>query len=183
MPPPMVVFPFNKLPASLFEIDPGDWLIEKTKTGWVDGLAFYKYITQTFLKWCFDNDVEFPIVLFVDGHKSHVTMSLYNFCEANQIELMPLCPNASEVTQPMDVALYGPIEYYWMTNYNKWRRRTSSDKLLKKDFVTVLKSTIRQMNCKNKLIEGFELCGLVPFRVDAIEFEKLPKSKKLKLSS
>lgn len=177
MPPPLVVYPFNRLPTSIMEIDPGDWAVDKSETGWVDGLAFYNYITKTFVKWCQEYDVEFPVVMYVDGHKSHVTMSLLKFCEANQIELVPLCPNSSEVTQPIDVALYGQIEYYWASNVVKWKKRTCNDTLKKNDFVTVLKSTMRQINFKSKLVEGFETCGLVPFKVDAIDFKRLPNRK------
>ena len=47
-----------------------------------------------FLKWLIDNKIERPAVLYVDGHSSHITLPLVQFCQENQIELIALYPKA-----------------------------------------------------------------------------------------
>ncbi|KAF2903627.1 hypothetical protein ILUMI_02559 [Ignelater luminosus] len=61
------------------------------------------------------NEIPRPVLFFVDGHASHLTIDLSNFCSENQIILVALYPNATHVLQPMDVAVFHPLKDDWKT--------------------------------------------------------------------
>ncbi|KYQ57097.1 hypothetical protein ALC60_03903 [Trachymyrmex zeteki] len=45
---------------------------------------FYEYICNIFYPWLKKNEIVFAVVLFVDGHSSHLTLPLSNFCREKQ---------------------------------------------------------------------------------------------------
>jgi len=52
------------------------------------GENFYEYITNVFHPWVIKTKIQLPVVLYVDGHASHMTQPLSEFCFKNQIELI-----------------------------------------------------------------------------------------------
>ena len=45
------------------------------------------------------------MLLFMDGHKSHMTLELSKFCEENGIILYALPPSTIHIMQPADVSV------------------------------------------------------------------------------
>lgn len=103
--PPMVMFSFQRIPKNIVQSIPEDWGLGKTDNGWMTGESFYEYITNIFHVWLLKNDIPLPVILYVDGHSSHITMPLSDFCTKNGIILVALYPNATHILQPMDVAI------------------------------------------------------------------------------
>nr|CAI5821862.1 unnamed protein product [Callosobruchus analis] len=66
--------------------------------------------------------VDFPVILFVDGHKTHITYELSNLCIKLQIILIALYPNATKILQPADVACFKPLKNAWKVAVLKWER-------------------------------------------------------------
>lgn len=54
--------------------------------------------------------VEFPILVFMDGHSTHVNIAVSEFCRDNKIILYCFPPHASHIMQPLDIAVYGPLK-------------------------------------------------------------------------
>ncbi|KZC14197.1 hypothetical protein WN55_06628 [Dufourea novaeangliae] len=52
--------------------------------------------------------IQFPIIMYMNGHSSHTTLALSDFCITKQIELVSLYPNITHTMQPMDVAMFLP---------------------------------------------------------------------------
>lgn len=84
---PMVVFPYVRVPADVVNSVPHDWFLGRSDTGWMVSETFYEYIANGFNKWLIENNVPKPVILFVDGHKSHLTLARSKFCDENQIIL------------------------------------------------------------------------------------------------
>lgn len=72
-----------------------------------------KFMINVLHPWCIENGIIFPIVMYLDGHSSHTTMALSNFCVEHEIELISLYPNSTHITQPMDVALFRLLNEAW----------------------------------------------------------------------
>ncbi|KAJ8931362.1 hypothetical protein NQ314_015729 [Rhamnusium bicolor] len=106
MAPPMVVVRLGK---TLRESVPPSWAIGKSENGWMTNQTFYEYITGVFYPWLIESKIQFPIVLYLDGHVSHLTLPLSEFCMKKRIELVALYPNSTHFLQPMDVALIHPL--------------------------------------------------------------------------
>ncbi|KAJ8926254.1 hypothetical protein NQ314_021375 [Rhamnusium bicolor] len=96
LPPPMVVYSYKRIPQKVVEQVPKEWGVGRTENGWMTGESFYEYITNIFYSWLVENKVELPIILFVDGHTSHLTMALSEFCSKKGIILVFLFPNSTQ---------------------------------------------------------------------------------------
>ena len=53
-------------------------------------ISFFEFISNNFYQWLVSNNIKFPIVLYVDGYSSHLTLLLLKFCRSIQIELIAL---------------------------------------------------------------------------------------------
>lgn len=78
--PPCVVFPYVRPPKEVINSMPAGWLLGKSETGWMKSEIFFDYIVNGFNKWVDDQNIQKPVLVFVDGHKSHLTMRLLKIC-------------------------------------------------------------------------------------------------------
>lgn len=121
MAPPMILFWYQRIPFSVTASMPPDWIAGTTERGWMTAESFYEYVTNHFYPWLLKNDIEFPVILYVDGHSSHLTLPLCNFCRDKKIELIALYPNATHILQPLDVSVFHPLKVAWKSAVDKWR--------------------------------------------------------------
>ena len=50
-----------------------------------------------------------PVLLFVDGHNSHLALDLLGLARANNTTYC-LPPNTTHILQPLDVGVFGPLK-------------------------------------------------------------------------
>ena len=74
--------------------------------------VFYEY-TNIFRPFFVSQGVIFPVVLFVDGHKSHLTYQLSVLCTKLKMDIIALYPNATRILQPADVPVFRTVKMYW----------------------------------------------------------------------
>lgn len=111
--PPMVVFPYIRPPKDIVESMNNEWCLGRSESGWMRAETFYEYMANNVHKWLSDNNVERPVLIFVDGHKSHLTMELSEFCCNNGIIFFALPPNTTHIMQPADVSVFEPLKSNW----------------------------------------------------------------------
>lgn len=109
----MIMFPYTRLPREEGESVPDSWGISITPTGWMNGDVFVQWMANHFIPYLENEKVEFPIILFVDGHRSHLTMHLSELCEAKGVILVALLPNCTHMLQPADVSVFAPLKKGW----------------------------------------------------------------------
>ncbi|KAL0902494.1 hypothetical protein ABMA27_000348 [Loxostege sticticalis] len=93
--PPLVVYPYKRPPKAVADNMPPDWVLGKSETGWMRADTFFEYMSNDFNDWLTEQNVKKPVLFFVDGHKSHMSMPLSKFCEDNDIILYALPPNTT----------------------------------------------------------------------------------------
>lgn len=71
--PPMIVYPYERIPSAIVQNLNKDWPVGRSPTGWMTGQTFYGYIANTFLPRLKDKGIKLPILFLIDGHKSHLT--------------------------------------------------------------------------------------------------------------
>lgn len=172
LPAPMVMFSYERLTGEIVKQFPLGWGIGKSNSGWMTGESFYEYIVNVFHPWLVANNVEFPVLLFIDGHSSHHTMALSEFCREKQIEAVILFPNATHILQPLDVALFRPLKLAWKNSVLKWRMSNEGKRLRSAEFAPLLQET-SNVDLKQILKSGFRATGLYPFDANAIHMEKI----------
>lgn len=184
MPPPMILFDFKKSPKrSTLNAIPKVWGAGNTERGWMTAESFYSYITNVFYNWLKENNYTFPIILYVDGHSSHMTLPLLKFCKENLIELIVLYPNATHIIQPLDVATFHPLKEAYRKVLRQWRIDNNIIDFKKHMFAPVLKMGLDSQDFTQAVKNGFRACGLYPFDANAVNYNILSKESKKNSSS
>lgn len=74
------------------------------------------------------------VLLFVDGHASHISLSLTHLAREKGIHLYCLPPHCTHVLQPLDVGVYGPIKKSWRTILKDHKALTMAENVTKEIF-------------------------------------------------
>ena len=122
--PPYFVFPGKRmLPDLLAGSSPGT-AGTVSDSGWSNSLVFHDYLHDHFLKYVPGGNSE-PLLLLLDGHKSHISVGLAEWAlEHNIIFVLPA--HTSHLLQPMDVAVFGPLQRIYNSLCNKFIRSSSA---------------------------------------------------------
>ncbi|XP_055524460.1 uncharacterized protein LOC129718075 [Wyeomyia smithii] len=139
--------------------------------------TFYEYLKNVFHPWLLRFKVAFPILLFVDGHRSHVSLQTTEFCKEKQTVLICLFPNSTHVLQPLDVAFFRGLKVKWNKRLIDWRTFRAGESLKRHDFAPLLKRAVDMVNLSPTLCNGFRKCGLYPWNPDAVNYAMLLQNK------
>jgi len=122
---------------------PPNWRVGQPDTGWMKSEIFYEYISNIFYPFVVESGIQFPVILFVDGHKSHLS----KLCLQLNIILIALYPNVTRILQLADVAAFRPIKAGWEKRCFLKRRRTIEKrrdlKIYKQKNQKCLKTTLK----------------------------------------
>ncbi|XP_057339238.1 uncharacterized protein LOC130676762 [Microplitis mediator] len=170
--PPLVVFSYQRIPNCISENIPEGWVTGKSDSGWMDGENFYEYITNIFYPWLLENKIKFPVILYIDGHSSRLTMAVSDFCREKRIVLITLHPNATHLVQSLDVSFFHPVKLAWQKVISDWRIQNNGDKIKKEMFAKLLKKAVGTLDLKSIMSNGFKTTGLYPLSANAIDYNK-----------
>lgn len=173
VPPPMIMHTQKRIPFSIVKNTPSSWGLGRSDSGWMTGETFYEFIANVFYTWLLEKSIPFPVLLYVDGYRSHLTLNVSEFCSEHNIILVALYPNATHILQPLDVAVFRPLKLQWKRAVYDWRALNNEAKVRKEDFARILEQALLKTNMASNLASGFRVCGLYPFDANAIPYAKL----------
>ncbi|KAJ8965729.1 hypothetical protein NQ314_003935 [Rhamnusium bicolor] len=126
---------------------PPTWIFGKSDKGWMTGETFFEYIANDFNKWLIQEGIPKPVIVFIDGHKSHMSLSLSEFCDANGIILYALPPNTTHMLQPVDVSVFRPLKQEWRTTVRRWlnKHENVNSSVTKFNFCTLFEETCKEL--------------------------------------
>lgn len=169
--PPYYVFSGKRmLPELLSGSTPGaDGTV--SETGWSNREIFRDWMNHHFIKYIPGRSSE-PVLLLVDGHKSHVSVGLAQWALERNIVLFVLPAHCSHILQPLDVGCYGPFQKIYNNQCHKFIKQTSA---------TISRYNVCELSCKayskalsaENLQSAFKRCGIYPLAREAISPEKL----------
>lgn len=171
--PTLVVFNYKRVPNIIYSTLPKDFHVGTTEKGWMTAMLFYEYIANKFWPWIVKNNIQLPVILFLDGHVSHLTGPLSEFCHTHQIILIVLPPNTTHFMQPMDVSMFSPLKVHWKKQIQLYRIEKEVPSISKHDFAPLLEKVFNDMDLVTILSHGFQVCGLHPFSVEGVDFTKV----------
>nr|CAI5826180.1 unnamed protein product [Callosobruchus analis] len=173
---PCVVFPYVRPPKDVFKSLPDGWLLGKSEAGWMKADIFFDYIVKGLSKWVDDQNIQKPVLVFVDGHKSHLTMRLSEYCDQHGIILYALPSNATHMIQPADVlvSVFRPLKAEWKNTVHEWAMQPENPKtvLTESTFCPLLKKVLEKENLPFTITNGFHKCGLYPCDPSALDYSK-----------
>lgn len=99
------MFPYIR-PKDVRESVTLECTIGLSETGWMKSDIFYGYIRNGFNQWLVKNNIKKPVLVFVDGHKSHMTLEVSKFCSDNEIILYALPPNTTHIMHSLGFLIF-----------------------------------------------------------------------------
>lgn len=176
--PPLVLFPYIRPTRAVIDSMPPDWVLGRSETGWMNSEVFFEYVANDFNNWLMEKQIQRPIILFIDGHKSHMTLALSEFCDRSGIILYALPPNTTHMLQPEDVSVFRPLKNEWQKTVREWQSRpeNSNKCITKTNFCQVFNEALCNSNMKDYIINGFRKCGLYPLNQDNVDYTKCVKN-------
>jgi len=91
------------IPHRSVEGIPPSWLLAESESGYINTHIFHKWLTNVFIPHC---GRERPVVLLMDNHDSHVSISTVEAARANGVILVGLPGHTTHLLQPLDVKVH-----------------------------------------------------------------------------
>ena len=115
------LFSYQRLSSAIGRKVPDGWSIRNTENGWMTSESFFEFIANVLYPMAVKKGIEFRIIIYLDGHSSHVTYPLVKFCKEKNIVLISLFPNATHLLQPLDVSFFHPLKVSWKKTIDEYR--------------------------------------------------------------
>lgn len=161
MPPLMI---FNKLLPEYKHGADLETMFAVQKSGYMESAIYEKWLQTHFIKHA--PSVR-PLLLLFDGYKAHISLSLIEFAEANDIILFCLPPNSTHLLQPLDVSVFGPLKAGWKrvaSTFTHFSGRTVNNY----NFARLFKIAWNTSITPSIIAAGFKRAGIYPFDRKAV---------------
>ncbi|XP_062534944.1 uncharacterized protein LOC134204134 [Armigeres subalbatus] len=120
---PLVILPGKRIRKEIAQGFPSEWKLGQSERGWMTSHNFGEYMKKVFHPFYFLKEIKLPIILFVDGHSSHVGIEVADLCQQLGVILIALYPNTTRITQPADVSIFKPLKDHWKNEVDDWRSK------------------------------------------------------------
>ena len=175
--PPYVVYKGERLMsnttfggplASRYAVSHNGWMTEESFVDWLKAL-FIPSLPPTR-----------PVLLILDGHKSHITYEVRELARGSNIHLLKLPPHTTHLLQPLDIGVFNRMKGTWQTTVTDI---TSRERRLisKSDFPRLLKRVWESFKSQ-WAVSAFSKTGIVPFNPNCIPDESFKLSEPFTLS-
>ena len=145
-----------------------------TPNGWITSGLFFSWLAN-----CFSQEVkyqvQFPIVVFMDGHSSHINVAVGEFC----IRIILFCfpPHASHVIRTLDICIWGPLKKTWNSEVRNFQNQYKQ-MMVQSNFIKVFdKAWDVCVQKPENIRSGFRKAGLIPFDLNALDYSRLINEK------
>lgn len=150
--------------------------IAETDNGWQTKASFYDYVTTHLVKELDERRInrtkEHPFFLFVDGHTSHESFELFEWCRDHHIYIVKFTPNATHILQPADVGVFGPGKGAYTKEVQRWKQENGNRKLTMPEHIKILKRVIDKVMTSETIKKAFKKTGLYPLDENAVPVER-----------
>lgn len=192
--PPCVILPYQRIPAHVYRSFPANWGVGKSDSGWMTKEAFMYYIENVFHPYLLEENIPLPVILFVDGHKSHTPFETAEACNQLGIILICLYSNSTHIIQPADVAIFRSLKAGWRNQVRIWQAAhpgniypnlsvvhtlivcfllSNLGKVVRiEEFGNILEKAVTTTFKSQTVVNGFRVCGLFPFDENAVDYTK-----------
>lgn len=118
--PPYVVYKAEAMWNTWTEGGPKGCRYNRTTSGWFDAATFNDWFITVVIPWP-KKLPPGPKVVIGDNLSSHFSVDVLRKCTENDIKFICLPANMTHLTQPLDVAVYGPMKKVWRSVLEEWR--------------------------------------------------------------
>ncbi|XP_045505641.1 uncharacterized protein LOC123702030 [Colias croceus] len=173
--PTYVVYKSSNLYSEWIEGGPAGTRYNCSKSGWFDTASFEDYFKTIVVEWA--KRIPGPKVVIGDNLSSHINIEVVELCQKHNIRMVFLPPNSTHLTQPLDVAYFGPLKREWKKILLDYKlKNPGQSSLNKKHFPKLLAQLLENMKHKesNNIISGFRATGIWPVNPRNV-FKRIPE--------
>ena len=106
--PPMFIFKGKNMNIRLMKNCTHGAIGVTSPSGWIDKDLFVRYLKH-FVAYVKPTESQ-PVVVILDGHRSHKSIEAVEFARANHVHLITIPPRTSHRLQPLDLTFFGPLK-------------------------------------------------------------------------
>lgn len=152
------------MPSTLQKNGPVGALYRCSKNGWTNSELFLDWLSH--MAKHAKPTVSDPILLVLDNHSSHISISAYNFCKENNIHMVSLPPHTSDHLQPLDLTFFSPLKNTLYREYDLYLSTTGHQKITEYDVAELLNKAFMKVATMEKCVSGFRTSGIYPLDPD-----------------
>ena len=172
--PPMMIFPRKRFPTTLLKGAPPGTVGAASDNGWINIELFQKWLNHFISHIKPDKTSKF--ILIIDGHRSHITLSVVDMCKENNIELLCLPPHCTHKMQPLDLTFFSSLKSLYNREADKWMLSNPGKRISFYEVAELFGNTYLSSATMSKGIEGFKKAGIIPFNPDIFTEEEFQPS-------
>ena len=141
-----------------------------SKSGWSNSQVFLNYLTNHFAKYVKvpEGKTSERVLVLYDGHRSHISLSLADWTKKNNVVWFVLPPHSSQVTQPLDVGVFGPFKSMYYTECQNYLKKHPGSIISKYQIAELTSKPYLKAVSAENLISAFRWTGIHPFNHKAI---------------
>lgn len=140
------------------------------KSGWFNMKEFETFFEKVFLPYIQyrlpKDDIK---CLIGDNLGSHLSCHVLELCKEHNVRFIFLPANSTHLTQPLDVAVFGPMKKQWRKELNAWKDHCLANNIKnvtipKERFGALLQGMMANNTINNvaNTVSGFAACGIFP---------------------
>ena len=171
--PPFVVYKGKNLWSRWMQGGPAGCMYSVSDSGWMESANFVQWFEKMFLPATKHVAKKLPVILFFDGHHSHLSIKLIELARAHNVHLFCFPPHCTHILQPLDVAVFGPVKAARRKVLKEHQLETCAASITKEDFPMLLSKLWERSFRPQHLVSGFYRCGLCPVSREAVSSHKL----------
>ena len=161
--PPFILCKGKNLYTTWTHGGPAGAVYSTSQSGWMEEANYVNWFEKQFypaVKHLLDTG---PVVLFLDGHYSHMSINLIKRARALNIHLFCLPPNTTHLLQPLDVGVFGLMKQRWRAILKQYKLETKATNVTKQHFPGLIHKLWDSAFTPEHLKSAFRATGLVPF--------------------
>ena len=108
-------------------------------------------------------------MLFVDGHKSHLSLELIDLARKKNVILFCIPPHTTHALQPLDMAVFKSFKDQFFKSVRALSFSKKNFIVSKRDFAAVVKDPFEKAFSMSNIKAGFSKAGIYPFNPNAID--------------
>lgn len=164
---PLIVYPGQRFSKNMLE-GFEEAVMGRSDNGWMDSELFVQWLKTVFVPDIDSRQVKRPVILLVDGHRTHMTLEASDICKQNGIILYCLLQHASHLMQPCDLRLFGALKETWKKALREWQIQHVGQYVTKYEFASIFKHAWVNATKVENAVNGFKDAGLYPLDKNAV---------------
>lgn len=171
--PPYFVFPRARFQLHFLNGAPSGAVGGANPSGWINADLFLEFLKhfQLFTR----STVQQPILLLLDNHESHKSLSALEYCRSNGIHVLSFPPHCSHRLQPLDVSVFGPFKTAINNQCENFIRMNPGRAIQIFDIPAMVNRALELGATEMNIKSGFRASGIWPLEPDIFqEIDFLP---------